>query len=285
MIVSVTQQFRVLVSKSQVLPYINQRRNKYEQGIAAMGEVPFSHLKLKRSASVDSIQTGLNNIIARMQFSQLLQQELNDIEDDCIDGGNNKKDSSISDFDADSNLRRKTASVNKSERNCIVNGDRRRKNERISSEEFKMQNMINIYEQDPEMHLNEKDSRKISPRRCSSYYDEYSKREGDRQKAREMAANLVRAQKVKKEFSDGMKSSYNFSPTKKSGKILNRRNSNSAISPSKILLPVASTTSIPDTSAPKIRLHTTATSYPMPPQGISPTRSPRHRVLQEKGIS
>lgn len=242
-----------------------------------MAEVPFSRFKLKRSRSVDSIQTGLNNIISRMHFSQLLQEDLNALDDDDnITDDNCKLNSSYKDIKATSTTRRKASIVLKTERNCSLIGDRRRRNERIFNVISQKQ------ESENETPPTEKDLRKKSPRRCSSYYDEYSKRESDRQKAREVAANLIRAHNVKKEFSDGMKSSYSFSPTKKSGKVLNRRNCKSGISPTKSPLPPATTSACHDNLVSKIRLHTTATSFPLLKHGMASSRSSRHQVSPEK---
>lgn len=247
-----------------------------------MAEVPFSRFKLKRSASVDSIQTGLNNIISRMHFSQLLQRELDSLDDDCIIEDDCKIGSSIKDCVVTSNELCKTTPMSTADRNCNMTGNSRRRNERISSAGLNIQKFTNKQDQEINIQVTQEEPRKTSPRRCSSYYDEYSKRESDRQKAREMAANLIRAHKVKKEFSDGMKSSYNFSPAKKSGKKLNRRNSNTGAPTTKTKEPAAATTLCSHNLASKIRLHTTAMAFPTSTQRISSSRTSRHRESQEK---
>jgi hypothetical protein len=238
-----------------------------------MAELPFSRFKLKRSASVDSIQTGLNNLISRLHFSQLLQRGPDTLEDDdCIIDNTCKLSFSISDFNASSSAYYNTVSELSTERNCSLMGDRRHKDERISSD------FPNIQKQENKTRPSNEGSRKKLPRRCSSYYDEYSKRESDRQKAREVAASLIRAHKVKKEFSDGIKSSSYSSPTKSSRKKLQRRSSKVGASPTKAPFTAATTTTTTATIypvglAPKIRLHTTTTALSPLRNGISSSRT------------
>jgi hypothetical protein len=247
-----------------------------------MVDVPFSRFKLKRSASVDSIHTGLNNIISRMHFSQLLRRELDTLDDDCIIDDNFKIISTIKDWDVTSNVRRKTTPMLMTERNSSVIENNRRRNEKISNDGLNIQKFAYKQDQETKIQSTQEESRKKLPRRCSSYYDEYSKREIDRQKAREVAATLIRAHKVKKEFSDGMKSSCNFSPAKKLRKKLNRRNSNTGVPPTTTPVPAAATTPCTNTLAPKIRLHTTTMAFATSAQRTSSIRTPRHRESQEK---
>lgn len=242
-----------------------------------MVELPFSRFTLKRSTSLDSIQTGLNNIISRMHFSQPLQRETDTSDDDGSIDAIHEDNLAIKDCQATSIPRRTIPPVLTTERHCDVTGDKRRRNGRIASEHFSKN-----YVQESKIQLSDDDPRKRSPRRCISYYDEYNKRESDRQKAREMAAYLIRAQKVKKEFSDGSKPTYNISPSKKSAKMMNRRsNIGAGTSPSKRTLPATTTTISTDTLSSKIRLHTTERSFPTSSQGISSIRCSRNRISPE----
>jgi hypothetical protein len=241
-----------------------------------MVELPFSRFTLKRSTSLDSIQTGLNNLISRMHFSQPLQRETDTSDDECSIDAIHEDDTVKNDFEATSIPRQTITPVLTTERRSDIAGDKRRRNERISNERFSKN-----YVQEAKIQLSDDDHRKRSPRRCISYYDEYNKRESDRQKAREMAAYLIRAQKVKKEFSDGSKTSYNISPAKKSAKAMSRRSNNNGSSPQKKTLPVTTPTIFPDAISSKIRLHTTTRSFPSSSQGISSTRSSRNRVSPE----
>lgn len=241
-----------------------------------MVELPFSRFTLKRSTSLDSIHSGLHNLISRMHFSQPLQRDTDTSDDDGSIDALHEDNTAIKDCQATSIPRRTMPPVLTTERHCDIVGDRSRRNGRISSKHFS-----NNHVQEGKIQLRDNDPRKRSPRRCISYYDEYSKRESDRQKAREMAAYLIRAQKVKKEFSDGSKPSYNISPSKKSAKMMNRRSNNTGTSPSIRTLPATTTTISTDMMSSKIRLHTTERSFPTSSQGISSIRSSRNRMSPE----
>ena len=235
-----------------------------------------SRFTLKRSTSLDSIQIGLNNLIAMMHLSQPLQRGTDSSEDDGSIDTIHEVDTVIKYSETNSIPRRTMGQVLMTERHCDVMGDKRRRSGRFSSEHFSKN-----YVQEVKIQLSKDDTQKRSPRRSISYSDDYNKRESDRQKAREMAASLVRAQKVKKEFSDGNKQSFNVSPKKKSVKKTNRRNNNIGVSPPKKALPAATTTICPNILPSKIRLHTTERSLPSSPQKILPIRSSQNRVSPE----
>jgi hypothetical protein len=109
-------------------------------------------------------------------------------------------------------------------------------------------------------------------RRRSNYDDEFTKRENDRLKAREMAANLIRAQKLKKEFSESKGS------LATSGRKLVKRNSKRLCNDleKNSYIPVQTVSSLYPDATPKIRLHTIVSVVPPTiSQQHRPTRLPR----------
>ena len=303
-----------------------------------MVERPPSRFKLKRSTSVDSIQTGLNNLIARMHKSQLMQVDsLNDdydLEDDTFFDVNRKADpfsslcmkkeplfvSGQKSSNRIGNAMRNNVAIrneNLSKEEALLKRSPRRSTSHDSdhikySKEYGQDNVnynftedtckrsprrSTSYDGDYIRYSKERkhadtnqqvtdEPRIRSPRRSTSYDEDHNKRVNDRKQAREIAANLVRANKVKKEFYDGNKSFNTISSGKKSAKILKRRNTSAENNTTNLILPAATTPSTATfpVSSSKIRLHTTTTSIPTTTQGTFAARSARHQSQPEKGI-